>query len=216
MIQTPPAVALIGCGPLFEDIAANWRLLCEGRELHLLQLENTDHAAQDTAALLAGHDPSRTRIFAAVGSQAVNHARLDVYGRARMMGFRAESLRHPSAVVAGDVRIGENCWIGAGAVIAHGVQIGNNTIIGDAARIEAGARLGANTWIGAGASVGAKTVLGQNCLIGHDVRMGAGLQIGRHCVVDVPGSYAESLPMGVFIDPLFPLPVRIYGGAQGM
>lgn len=214
MIQMPPSVALIGCGPLFEDIAANWRQLCEGRVLHPLRLASTDHAAQDTAELLAGYDPSQTRIFAAVGSQAVNHARLDVYMCARLMGFKAESLRHPSAIVADDVRVGENCWIGAGAVIAHGVQIGNNTIVGDAVRIEAGVKLGANTWLGAGASVGANTVLGQNCLIGRDVRMGAGLQIGRHCVVDVPGSYGESLPMGVFIDPLFPLPVRIYGGAQ--
>ena len=28
------------------------------------------------------------------------------------------------------VRIGKNCWIGAGAVIVPGVTIGNNTVIG--------------------------------------------------------------------------------------
>lgn len=210
MSTTVPPLALIGLGQLFDDICANWPVLGNGRTLLPLRLASTDAAADDTGALLAGLDPAQTRIFAAVDAQAINHARLDVYAKARLMGFRGDSLRHPSAIVAGNVRVGENCWIGAGAVIAHGVQIGNNTIIGDAARIEAGVKLGANDWIGAGASIGAGATLGQHCLIGRDVRLGSGLQVGRHCVIDVPGAYGESMVDGTFIDPLFPLPVRIY------
>lgn len=208
-----PALALIGCGQLFDDIVAYWPVLGAGRTLLPLRLASTDAAAVDTAALLADLSPEQTRIFAAVDTQAINHARLDVYAKARLMGFKGDRLRHPSAIVAGDVRMGENCWIGAGTVIAHGVQIGNNTIIGDAARIEANAKLGANGWVGAGASVGTGTVLGQHCLIGRDVRLGAGMQIGRHCVIDVPGKYIESLADGVFIDSLFLNPANIYGSS---
>lgn len=208
---TADTLALIGCGQLFNDIRACWPTLGHGRALLPLQLTSTDAAADETAALLAGHDPARVRIFAAVDSQAINHARLDVYAKARLMGFRGDSLRHPSAIVAGDAKVGENCWVGAGAVIAHGVQIGNNTVVGDAARIEARVKLGAHGWIGAGASIGTVTTLGQHCLIGRDVHLGAGLQVGRHCVIDAPGAYSESVADGTFIDPLFPLPVRIYG-----
>ncbi len=204
-------LALIGCGALFDNIAAHWDLLGLGGELHLLRLPHTDAAAQNTASLLADFDPSHTRIFAAVDTQAINHARLDVYAKARLLGFKAVSLRHPTAIVAPNVQIGENSWIGAGAVVAHSAHIGRNTIVGDMARIEANAKLGANGWIGAGASVGAGTELGQNCLIGRDARIGAGLRIGRHCVIDVPGAYTESLADGTFIDLLFPQPVRIYG-----
>lgn len=208
-------LALIGCGALFDDIAAHWSLLGTGGELHLLRLPHTDAAAQDAAALLARFDPAHTHIFAAVDTQAINHARLDVYAKARLLGFKAASLRHPAAIVAPSAQVGENCWIGAGAVVAHGAHIGRNTIVGDMARIEANAKLGANGWIGAGAGVGAGTELGQNCLIGRDVRLGAGLKLGRHCVIDVPGAYAESLVDGTFIDPLFPQAVRIYGAAHG-
>lgn len=205
-----PALALIGCGQLFDDIVAYWPVLGVGRSLLPLRLASTDNAVADTAALLADLNLEQTRIFAAVDTQAINHARLDVYAKARLMGFKGDSLCHPSAIVADDVRLGENCWIGAGAVIAHGVQIGNNTIIGDGARIEANAKLGANGWVGAGASVGVGTVLGQHCLIGRDVHLGAGLQIGRHCVIDVPGVFSASMVDGTFIDPLFPKLVTIY------
>lgn len=207
----PVVLALIGCGQLFDDIAANWPLFGHGRVLLPLRVASTDTAYDDTDTLLAGLDPVQTRIFVAIDAQALNHARFDVYAKARLMGFRGDSLRHPSAIVAGNVRVGENCWIGAGAVVAHGVQIGNNTIVGDTVRIEAGARLGANGWVGAGASIGAGTTLGQHCVIGRDVRLGAGLQIGRHCAIDVPDAYAEAFVDGTFIDSLFPQPVRIYG-----
>lgn len=205
-----PALALIGCGQLFDDFVAYWPVLGVGRSLLPLRLASTDNAVADTAALLADLNPEQTRIFAAVDTQAINHARLDVYAKARLMGFKGDSLCHPSAIVADDVRVGENCWIGAGAVIAHGVQIGNNTIIGDAARIEANAKLGANGWVGQGASVGAGTVLGQHCLIGRDVHLEAALQVGRHCVIDVPGAYRESLEDGSFIDSLFSRIVKVY------
>lgn len=210
-MSTTTALALIGVGQLFEDICANWQLLGSGRTLLPLRLTSTDTAANDTAALLAGLDPAQTRIFAAIDAQAISHARLDVYAKARLLGFRGDSLRHPSAIVAGNVRVGENCWIGAGTVIAHGVQIGNNTIIGDAVRLEAGTKLGMSCWVGAGASIGASTTLGQHCLIGCNVRVGGGLQVGRHCVVDIPDYYDRSIADATFIDPLFPQSVRIYG-----
>ena len=211
MNTVPTTLALIGLGQLFDDICANWQVLGTGHTLLPLRLASTDAATDDTAALLNGLTPAHTRIFVAIDTQAINHARLDVYAKARLMGFRGTSLRHPSAIVAGDARVGENCWIGAGTVVSHGVRIGNNTIIGDAARIEAGVNLGANGWVGAGASIGAGSTLGQHCLIGRDVHLGAGLQVGRHCIIDVPGAYEHSLEDGTFIDPLFPQPVRIYG-----
>lgn len=205
-----PTLALIGCGQLFDEIVAYWPVLAADRTLLQLRLASVDAAAGDTAALLAGLNPAQTRIFAAVDSQAINHARLSVYAQARLMGFKAESLRHPSAIVAEDVHVGENCWIGAGALIAHGLKIGNNTIIHSMARIEACVEVGSNVWIGSGASVGVASKIGNHCLIGANVHIGSSLHIERYCVVDCPGSYRESIKSGTFIDALFPSPVRIY------
>lgn len=212
MTQAPPfAMALMGHGALFDDIAACAPALTAGGLLRLMPLSPEGAVADQAMALLEGQDPEGLRIFTAIDEQALNHERLDAYARLRLRGFRALSLRHPSATVADGVRIGENCWIGARAVIAHGVQIGNNTVIGDAARIEAGARLGSNAWVGPGASIGRGTALGPHSVVASDVHIAAGLQIGRHCVIGIAGAYTQSLPDGSFIDPLFPSPVRIYG-----
>ncbi|MFG0612353.1 MULTISPECIES: DapH/DapD/GlmU-related protein [Delftia] len=212
MTQAPSvAMALMGHGTLFDDIVACAPALAAGGTLRLMPLSPEGAVADQAMAMLQGQDPSGLRIFTAIDDQALNHARLDIYMRLRLGGFRALSLRHPSAAVADGVRIGENCWIGASAVIAHGVQIGNNTVICDAARIEAGARLGANAWVGPGASIGRGTTLGSHSVVAGDVHIAAGLQVGRHCAIGIAGAYTQSLPDGSFVDPLFPSTVRIYG-----
>lgn len=215
MNDPSPALALIGCGPTFDNIRANWISIAGARALHVLPLSSTDNAAADAVAMLKQLDASRVRVFTAIDQQALNHARLDVYAQARLLGFRSDTLIHPSVIIAADVKLGENCWIGAGTLIGHDVHIGNNSLIGDACRVDGQAVIGTNCWLGSGSSIGTRTSIGTHCVIGCDVRLGPDMQIGRHCSIDVPGHYAESLPDGSYIDPLFALPVRIYGMATG-
>jgi len=214
------SLALIGCGSVFNAVRAVWPRLGDSaaldgteRALHVMALTTTDTIAIDVPAYLAGLDPSKVRIFAAVDYNALNHARLDVYACTRLRGFKCVTLVHPDAMVEADARLGENCWIGAGAIISAGVRIGNNTFIAAGARIDAGAQIGANVWIGPGAAVGNNARIGTHCVVGADVKIAANVVLGRHCVIDVPGAYAESLPDGSFIDPLFAFPVHIFGGS---
>jgi acetyltransferase-like isoleucine patch superfamily enzyme len=210
------ALALIGCGQLFESIVASWPTLAQKqRELHILRLNSTDHLAEDTALALAQLDPKEVRIFAAIDHQALNHARLDVYGRARLLGFRSETLIHPQAIVAANITLGENCWVGPGAIIDANVQVANNSVINAGGRIDHAAKIGANVWIGAGAAIGAQANIGMHCVIGADVKLAAGITLGRHCSINIPGSYADSLEQGTLIDMLFSNPVHIYGMRSG-
>lgn len=211
-MRTPHSMlTLIGCGLVFENVAAGWKSIESERTLNVIALPSTDTAARDVASLLEKLDPSVTAVFIAIDQQALNHARLDIYGQTRLRGFKSETLIHPSAVIEESVKLGENCWIGAGVRVGHDVSIGNNTLIGEACRIEAHAKISANCWLGSGAGIGAYTTLGVHCVIGRDVKLNGNLQIGRHCSIDVPGYYSDSLTDGTFIDPLFPLPVKIYG-----
>lgn len=212
-------LVLIGCGSIFETIRAAWPRLgnpfgdIPQRELHVAALPNTDNIYADVTAQLAGLNAADVRIFVAIDCLALNYARLDAHACVRLQGFKCETLIHPDAIMEPDVKIGENCWIGAGAIIGAGVKIGNNTFIGAGARIDAGVQIANNVWIGPGAALGHNARLGAHCLIGADVKVAAGVVLGRHCVIDVPGGYSESLPDGSFIDPLFTLPVRIFGNA---
>ncbi|MES2552397.1 MAG: DapH/DapD/GlmU-related protein, partial [Pseudomonadota bacterium] len=155
-------------------------------------------------------DPLKTAVFAAIDQNAMNYARLEIYGRARILGFKSKALIHPSAIIAADSKIGENCWIGAGAVVSSGVKIGNNTFIGAQARMDYGVNISANCWVGPGSSIGTASNIAQHVTIGADISISPCVTIGHHCVIDIPGAYLESLPEGTCIDPLFPSAAHIY------
>jgi len=213
-------LALIGCGSIFDAASVTWPRIGSNTDdggvkpvLQLLRLATTDNITADVTAILAELDPSKTRVVAAIDFNALNYARLDAYACARLRGFKCTTLIHPDSMVESDSQIGENCWIGAGAIIGAGTRIGNNTIIGAGARIDGGVQVGNNVWIGPGAALGHNARIGTHCVVGADVKIAAGVVLGRHCVIELPGSYAESLPDGSFIDPLFDFPVRIFGKA---
>ncbi len=71
----------------------------------------------------------------------------------------------PSAVIAGDVTLGEQVTIGANAVIEAGVVLGDKVSVG------------AGCFIGKGASIGANTRLWSNVSVYH------GVQIGESCLI---------------------------------
>ena len=206
-------VVVIGCGSVFETIASTWPHLSSPMvDLKLIRLDSTDGVSAVANERLPLFDPLKTLVFAAIDQNAMNYARLELYGRARILGFKSRSLIHPGAIIAADSKIGENCWIGAGAVVSSGVSIGNNTFIGAQARLDYGVNIAPNCWIGPGSTAGNGTIIGQHGVIGADVRLAAGLTIGRHCSIDKPGAYLQSLGDGTFIDALFPSAVRIFTG----
>ena len=211
-------LALIGCGSIFDAAQTAWPRLgnkcgldVAQYDLQTLPLASTDTIAADVTAFLAGMDPAKVRVFAAVDYNALNHARLDAYACARLRGFKCATLIHPDAMVEPDVQLGENCWIGAGAIVSSGVRIGNNAFIATGARIDANVQIGNNAWIGPGAALGNNARIGTHSIVGADVKIAANVTLGLHCVIDVPGAYATSLPDGTFIDPLFAFPVHIFG-----
>lgn len=202
---------LIGCGAVFETVKLSW---VDQRNMRTFALASTDGAADAAARLLSDFDVGGAKVFVAVGSNALNYARLEVYGRLRLLGFKCDTLIHPSAIVDSSARIGENCYVGAGANIGPSVRVGHNTFIGAGTRVELGAAIGAHTWVGAGAAIGRGASVGIHTVIGDEVKIGALVSIGRHCVMDVPGHYAEALADGTFIDALFPAAARIYGASR--
>lgn len=202
---------LMGCGSAFDAIAGAWDVIAPGRMLVCVRLESTDAIAHGVAEVLRPLDPSGIRIFVAVDQNALNFARLDLYRQARLLGFKGDTLVHPRAVVEPGATLGENCWIAAAALLSSGVRVGNNSFVGAAARLDAQASIAAHVWVGAGASIGLHASVGSHSVVGADVHVAAHVRIGRYCAIDVPGAYRSTCADGTFMDPLFPLPVRMYG-----
>ncbi|MCK3656886.1 UDP-3-O-(3-hydroxymyristoyl)glucosamine N-acyltransferase [Pasteurellaceae bacterium Macca] len=72
---------------------------------------------------------------------------------------------HPSAVIAEDVKLGNNVSIGANAVIESGVELGDNVVIGAGCFIGKNSTLGAGTQLWANVSVYHNVKIGSHCLI---------------------------------------------------
>ncbi|HHF0485144.1 TPA: UDP-3-O-(3-hydroxymyristoyl)glucosamine N-acyltransferase [Vibrio diabolicus] len=71
----------------------------------------------------------------------------------------------PSAVIAADVKMGENVTIGANAVIETGVELGDNVSIGAGCFIGKNAKLGNNTKLWANVTIYHEVSLGDDCLV---------------------------------------------------
>jgi len=111
-------------------------------------------------------------------------ARLELAKYLKSCGFILVTVIHPSAIISGDVTIGEGTVVGAGAVINPSVIIGKNVIINTSASIDhecfiedgvhicPGGHLagrvvvGRGTWIGIGTTIIDKVHIGSNSFIG--------------------------------------------------
>lgn len=206
-----PSICLIGCGSAFDSIASDPAAYQLPDGWMVRKAESVASLSGSATTLLDGLSIAETQIFVAVDHNALNYARLEIYGAARLRGFRMAKLIHARAWLAPDVLVGDNVWIGAGAVVNRKVQIDSDVMVSPGARLDPDVRIGMHSWIGAGASVGEATQLGGHCVIGADMRIRAGLKIGKHCVLDTLGSWSQDMVDGCFVAPQFDSPARMIG-----
>jgi UDP-N-acetylbacillosamine N-acetyltransferase len=111
-------------------------------------------------------------------------ARIKLSKIAEEIGFSLVNAIHPTAVIAGNVRLGEGVVVAAGAVINPGTKIGDNVIINTSASVDhdcvisdgvhicpgvhlAGlVEIGKGSWIGIGSVVKDKIKIGANSITG--------------------------------------------------
>lgn len=210
-MNTQDGLCLLGFGSVFDIIAGDAIGHGLPSDWRARRADSVAALSTSCAQLLDGLDPAATRLFVAVDQNALNYARLELYGAARLRGFKLATLVHAHACVAPDARLDDNVWIGAGALVGSRARLGSDVLVHPGARIDAGARIGAHGWVGPGASIGAEAEVGLHCVIGADARLRSGLRIGRHCLIDSMGPWSQDLAPGSFIAAELATPARIIG-----
>lgn len=153
-------------------------------------------------------------VFACGDARYLNQDRLAAYIAAKGGGYKVASIVSGSAVIAQDVRIRENVFVGANVRIHAGCSIGANVWILNGASLGVGSRVGSSSWIGEGCILGDRSAVGRNCTFAHGVSVRAGVSVGPWSAINRGIVLDVSYSMPRFIDPRFRAEVVIRGGPE--
>jgi acetyltransferase-like isoleucine patch superfamily enzyme len=117
---------------------------------------------------------------------------VDRWERARVLGFGEGSSIYDSAVVIGDVKVGEKTWIGPSVVLdgSGGLSIGSYCSISAGVQIYSHDTVkwalsgGAAEYERAAVSIGSNTYIGPMTIVSKGVRIGAHCLVGANSVVN--------------------------------
>lgn len=132
---------------------------------------------------LQDHDPAQVMLANGVGSTGNAAARITVFERCRERGFRFVRVIHPTAIIAGDVEVGEGTQIMAGAIIQPGCHIGNNVVINTGARVDHDCDIGDHVHVAPGAVLCGEVTVGARSHVGAGAVVIQGMTVGDGCLI---------------------------------
>ena len=199
--KRPEKLILLGIGDVLasiEDDPAGFGLI-EGA-FHTNRFETVDQISEVAEKSLADLNPSECSLFVSVDSNAMNHARLEIYGRARLLGFKMANLIHRSAILSPSLQIADNVYIGPGVVIAQSSQIASNSFIGSASRIDARVSIASHCWIGAGSKIGSDSRIDSHVVLGEDTFIDNNTEIEHHVLIEKHGPWHGTWRAGTYLE----------------
>lgn len=123
---------------------------------------------------------------------------VDRWEKARALGFGEGASIYDSALVIGDVTVGEQTWIGPGVVLdgSGGLSIGAFCSISAGVQIYSHDSVEWATSGGKAPIARAPTRIGDRCYIGPNTVVAKGVTIGDGCVVGAGSVVLADLPAG--------------------
>jgi sugar O-acyltransferase (sialic acid O-acetyltransferase NeuD family) len=128
-------------------------------------------------------------LFIAVGYSDLNRTRRLVYDEAKAKGYRLLNFIHPSAIVAKNCVMGDNCFVAERTVIQPFVTIGSNVflwsgnVIAHEAVIEDHCFLAGNIMVGGHSRIKEASFIGMSATIRDKVTVGRTNVIGMGCCI---------------------------------
>ncbi len=116
--------------------------------------------------------------------------------KAEFLGFGKGTTVYDNVVVLGDVKVGENTWIGPNVILdgSGGLVIGSNC------SISAGVQIYSHDSVNWALSGGkdkydySKTFINDNCYIGPNVIIEKGISIGKGCIIGANSFVNQDIP----------------------
>lgn len=117
-----------------------------------------------------------------------------LYSMVKRIGFQLPEIIDPSAVIAGDVPIGEGTFIGKNAVVNSGSRIGKMCIVNTCALVEHDSMVGDFTHLAVRATLCGGVKVSDHCLIGAASTLVQCVQIGSHSIIGAGAAVIKDIP----------------------
>lgn len=202
--QSNTILKIIGCGNVFKNLQVdlNNYALHYG-SIDFVEIDNVSSIALNAGSILSDLTPEREDLFLAVDDNALNYARLELYGPAKLRGFRCASMLHKSTYLGTASTVGENSWIGPNVFIANRSKIAANAFVSPCSTIGDDTQVGPHVWIGKNCTIGDRVSIGQNCIIGDLVHIASKVQVGRNSILARPGLISHDVKSGTFHEAIY-------------
>lgn len=135
------------------------------------------------------YPPTEYKMYVAIGYNKLNKIREEKYLKAKEMGYNFVTYIHPSATVAKNAKIGENCFILENNTIQPFVKIEDNCILWSGSVIAHHSVIKRNCFIAPNVTICGYCIIEENTFIGANatirdhVKIGRGNIIGAGCVI---------------------------------
>jgi len=124
-----------------------------------------------------------------------------LFKEAKAGGFKLLSFRHPSAILAGDVTLGEGCQVMAGAILQPGVRLGVNCIVNTGASLDHDCRIGNHVHIAPGAVLSGTVAVGDGSHLGTGAVVIQNISIGTEAMIAAGAVVTRDVPAGARVAP---------------
>jgi UDP-perosamine 4-acetyltransferase len=133
--------------------------------------------------VLGGYSPNSVHVANGIGSTSSTTHREEIFKRISALGFRFETVCHPSATIAPVVKIGLGAQVLAGAIVQLGCSIGENTIVNTGAIVDHDCVIGAHCHLAPGTILSGNVHVGNGCHIGVGACIIQGIEIGPNSML---------------------------------
>jgi sugar O-acyltransferase (sialic acid O-acetyltransferase NeuD family) len=127
--------------------------------------------------------PESYKMMVAIQASRMNKTRAEKYDQAKEKGYSLITYIHPQAIVAPDLVIGDNCFIGEGAICRPYAKIENDVIIMPGALIGHDAAIKEHSFVGVRAVIMSVVTIEPYCFIGPNATILEALTVARECLI---------------------------------
>lgn len=133
--------------------------------------------------ILETHPPADFDLFVAMGFSGVNRKRAEVYDKVRQLGYDCVSYVSEHAKVAGNVTVGQNCFVFEFNNVQPFVSIGDNVVLWSGNHIGHDSTIEDHCFIASHVVVSGNVRVGHHSFIGVNATLRDGITIAPHCVI---------------------------------